>query len=112
VPKKKYTLPLASLLEEAKQNLCLQHGEDDAFLEALLLQALDYAAEYQKKGAGHYGKHPVPLSTRRAAVMLASHWYESRDGSTGGFFADSPAAARQADEAVHSLLRQNKDWRF
>ena len=27
--------------------------------------------------------------------MLSSHFYESRDGSTGGFFADNTGAAQQ-----------------
>jgi len=43
-------------------------------------------------------------------TMLASHLYESKDGSTGGFYADNPAAAAQAREAVHNLLKMDRDW--
>ncbi len=31
----------------------------------------------------------MPATTEQAVIMLASHFYESRDGSTGGFFADN-----------------------
>jgi len=109
---KKYHLPSAELLEEVKKNLILQHSEDDAFLEGRLLAALQYAAEWQHKGAGYYNDHPMPLSTRQAVMMLASHWYESRDGSTGGFFGDKVEARDRVVDTVHDLLRMNKEVVF
>jgi hypothetical protein len=41
--------------------------------------------------------------------MLSSHFYESRDGSTGGFFADNPNSAAQVWQAVNRLLALNKN---
>jgi hypothetical protein len=43
--------------------------------------------------------------------MLAAHFYESRDGSTGGFFAGNTHAARETWNAANSLLRLDRDWR-
>lgn len=43
--------------------------------------------------------------------MLASHFYESRDGSTGGFFADSVQAGRQVWDTVNLLLRLDREWK-
>lgn len=43
-------------------------------------------------------------------IMLSSHFYESRDGSTGGFFADSAAAAKQVWTTVNNLLRLDRRW--
>ena len=112
MPRVKYHLPLAALLEEAKKNLILQHAEDDEFLEGRILAAVDYAAQWQHRGAGYYDNHPMPRSTRQAVIMLASHWYESRDGSTGGFFNDRPEAGQRVWDAVHDLLRMNKEAKF
>ena len=36
--------------------------------------------------------------------MLASHFYESRDGSTGGFFADNMQAGQQVWNTVNTLV--------
>ena len=43
--------------------------------------------------------------------MLATHFYESRDGSTGGFFGDNVRAAEQVWNTVHLLLRMGKEWK-
>jgi uncharacterized phage protein (putative DNA packaging) len=43
--------------------------------------------------------------------MLASHFYESRDGSTGGFFADNVKAGQQVWNTVNLLLRLDRDWK-
>ena len=43
--------------------------------------------------------------------MLASHFYESRDGSTGGFFADNPNASSQVWNTVNMLLRLDRNWK-
>ena len=37
----------------------------------------------------------MPATPEQAVIMLASHFYESRDGSTGGFFADKDVYKRQ-----------------
>jgi hypothetical protein len=41
--------------------------------------------------------------------MLSSHFYESRDGSTGGFFQDKVDASEQVWRVVNMLLRMNRD---
>jgi len=104
-----------ALLPKVKANLILTHGEDDDLLRGLILAALNYAEIYQKKPPGLYTVEPVTEdalrpTTEQAVIMLASHLYESRDGSTGGFFADSPAAARQSLETVDRLFTMDKDW--
>jgi hypothetical protein len=110
----------AYLLPKVKANLILTHGEDDDLLRGYILAALSYAQTYQNKPQGIYVQMfdaenpPEPVNwsptTEQAVIMLASHLYESRDGSTGGFFADSPAAARQSLETVDRLLSADKDW--
>lgn len=43
--------------------------------------------------------------------MLSSHFYESRDGSTGGFFADNVQASSQVWTVINGLLQMNKDFK-
>lgn len=52
----------------------------------------------------------MPATTEQAVIVLSSHFYESRDGSTGGFFADSVAAAKQVWMTVNNLLRLDRRW--
>jgi len=99
------------LLEKVKANLILQHSEDDAILQSYITAASAYAESYQKKDEGYYTENPMPPTTEQAVVMLSSHFYESRDGSTGGFFSDSVQAAEQVWNTVNLLLRLDKDWK-
>ena len=41
--------------------------------------------------------------------MLVSHFYESGDGSTGGFFADNVQAGEQVWKTVNRLLRLDRE---
>ena len=95
------------LLPMVKANLILTHNEDDELLRGFIRAALDYAKEYQKRKRIWT---TLPPSTSQAVVMLVSHWYESRDGGTGGFFADTAAAAGRSMDAIHRLLSVNKEW--
>jgi hypothetical protein len=95
------------LLPKVKANLILQHGADDELLLGYIRAALDYAETYQKTV---YGRRALPPSTEQAVIMLSSHFYESRDGSTGGFFADNTNAAAQVWLTVNRLLALNKAW--
>lgn len=61
--------------------------------------------------AGYYGENPMPPTTEQAVIMLASHLYESRDGSTGGFFADNVQAGQQVWNTVNLLLRLDRNWK-
>jgi len=97
------------LLEKVKANLILMHDEDDSLILGYIAAALDYAESYQKVS---YKRKPLPPSTEQAVIMLVTHWYESRDGSTGGFFGDNVGAAKQTIEAVNALLRLNKTYDF
>jgi len=103
------TIKMKKLLQKVKNNLILQHDEDDELILSYIAAAVDYAESYQKK---RYGNMKFPPSTEQAIIILASHFYESRDGSTGGFFADKTDAAKQTMETVDSLLRLNKNVEF
>ena len=105
-----YERMIDDLLTDVKANLILQHDEDDALLRGVIAAAVDYAAKYQHIERYKSAKAMTP-STRQAVVMLSSHWYESRDGSTGGFFADNVNAAKQVSETVNALLRIDRVWK-
>lgn len=100
-----------ALLDKVKANLILSHTEDDQLLEQYIDAAIAYAESYQHIAEGYYAEHDMPATTEQAVIMLASHFYESRDGSTGGFFADRPEAARQVWNTVNLLLRLDRDWK-
>ena len=99
------------LLEKVKQNLILDHAADDALLESFITAAVSYAESYQHIPAGTYQIAPMPTTTEQAVIMLASHFYESRDGSTGGFFADNVQAGQQVWNTVNLLLRLDREWK-
>lgn len=105
-------MSVAQLLPKVKANLILRHDEDDVLLSGIILAAVSYAESYQKKPEGLYANNPnaLPPTTEQAVIMLASHLYESRDGSTAGFFADSVQAGRQVWNTVNALLLLDKDW--
>lgn len=100
-----------TLLEKVKANLILSHTEDDELLQLYITAAVRYAESYQHISKGYYTENTMPATTEQAVIMLASHFYESRDGSTGGFFADSVQAGRQVWETVNLLLRLDRDWK-
>lgn len=99
-----------TLLEKVKANLILQHNEDDELLQMYITAAVSYAESYQHIPSGHYADNAMPPTTEQAVIMLASHFYESRDGSTGGFFADNVQAGQQVWNTVNLLLRLDKNW--
>lgn len=99
-----------TLLDKVKTNLILEHSADDALLENYITAAVSYAESYQRIPEGYYSENPMPPTTEQAVIMLASHFYESRDGSTGGFFADSTNAAAQVWNTVNLLLRLDRRW--
>ena len=101
---------MSELLEKVKANLILDHDEDDELLEQLILTALSYAESYQHIESGTYTEHSMPATTEQAVIMLASHLYESRDGSTAGFFADNVNASKQVWDTVNLLLRLDRRW--
>ena len=99
------------LLNQVKQNLIINHTADDVLIQSYITAAVSYAESYQHLKEGYYDENDMPATTEQAVIMLASHFYESRDGSTGGFFADSPSAAQQVWNTVNLLLRLDLDWK-
>ena len=102
---------METLLEKLRQNLILEHSADDALLTSYLTAAIAYAESYQHIDEGYYAENAMPATTEQAVIMLASHFYESRDGSTAGFFADNPQAAQQTWNTVNLLLRLDRNWK-
>lgn len=98
------------LLEKVKENLMVSHDEDDELLKRFILSAISYAESYQHIGEGHYLEQPIPPTTEQAIIMLATHFYESRDGSTAGFYNDNVNASNQVWHTVNLLLRMDKRW--
>lgn len=101
-----------TLLEKVKANLVISHNEDDALIQTYITSATSYAEGFQHLNSGYYSENEMPPSTEQAIIMLASHFYESRDGSTGGFFGDNVQAGEQVWTTINMLLRLNKDWKL
>ncbi|MCL1873361.1 MAG: head-tail connector protein [Clostridiales bacterium] len=108
-----------TLLEKVKANLILEHDQDDELLKHFITAAVNYAESYQHLPAGtyncqlstiNYQLKEMPPTTEQGIIMLASHFYESRDGSTGGFFADSVQAGQQVWNTVNTLFRLDRNW--
>lgn len=98
------------LLEKVKRNLILQHDQDDELLQSYIKSAVAYAESYQKKSENYYCENQMDATSEQAVIMLASHFYESRDGSTAGFFADNVQAGQQVWKTVNLLLSLSKIW--
>ena len=101
---------METLLEKVKANLILNHSEDNDLLLTYITAAVSYAESYQHIPEGYYKENPMPPTTEQAVIMLSSHFYESRDGGTGGFFADNTGAAQQVWNTVNLLLRLDRRW--
>jgi uncharacterized phage protein (predicted DNA packaging) len=102
---------MEELLSKVKQNLILAHAVDDDLLSHFITAAVSYAESYQHVPEGYYSENEMLPTTEQAVIMLASHFYESRDGSTGGFFADNVQASAQVWNTVNLLLRLERRWK-
>lgn len=100
-----------TLLEKVKANLILEHSADAELLSQYITAAVSYAESYQYITEGYYTENAMPATTEQAVIMLASHFYESRDGFTGGFFSDHVSSAQQVWNTVNLLLRLDRDWK-
>lgn len=100
-----------TLFEKVKANLILQHDRDDELLQTYVSAAVSYAESYQHLPEHFYTDNLMPSTTEQAVIMLSSHFYESRDGSTGGFFSDNVPAGQQVWNTVNMLLRLDRDWK-
>jgi hypothetical protein len=103
---------MTDLLSKVKANLIMLHDQDDALIGHFIKAAVNYAESFQHIKAGTYEGGEMPPTTEQAVIMLASHFYESRDGSTAGFFADSVQAGRQVWDTVNMLLRLDREWKM
>ena len=99
---------MEELLQKVKKNLLLEHSEDDELLKGYITAAVAYAESYQHLPENYYSENTMPPTTEQAVIMLSSHFYESRDGSTGGFFADNVQAGQQVWTTVNLLLRLDR----
>lgn len=99
------------LLTRVKENLIISFNDDDNLILGFIAAAISYAEGYQHLEEGYYSSNEASESTKQAIVMLASHFYESRDGSTGGFFADSTSASDGVWKAVNRLLVLDREWK-
>ena len=94
---------MTDLLPKVKQNLIIEHTADDALLQSFITAAVSYAESYQHIAEGYYSEHTMPPTTEQAVIMLASHFYESRDGSRRGVL---PVEVRKRGHRVHfNVLR-------
>ena len=101
-----------TLLEKVKANLILEHDQDDALLRSFIAAATNYAESFQHIPAGTYVTEDIPPTTEQGIIMLASHFYESRDGSTAGFWGDNVQAGKQVWDTCNMLFRMEKKWKF
>ena len=101
---------MQNLLTDVKKNLILDHSEDDSLIKTYIDAAVSYSEAYQHRPDGYYSAMPISPTTRQAIIMLSSHLYESRDGSTAGFFNDNVQASQQVWNTVNMLLRLDRDW--
>ena len=99
------------LLDRVKSNLIITFEDDDELLISYISAAISYAEGYQHLDEDYYKTHDMSERTRQAVIMLSSHFYESRDGSTGGFFADNTNASEGVYKAVNRLLVLDREWK-
>lgn len=99
------------LLKQVKENLIITFDDDDSLILGFIDAAISYAESYQHITEGTYKVMPMSATTAQAIIMLVSHFYESRDGGTGGFFANSADASEQVWKTVNLLLRIDRNWK-
>ena len=100
------------VLSRVKENLIISFDDDDALILSFITAAIEYAESYQHLEANYYANNIMGETTKQGIIMLASYFYESRDGSTGGFFASSAAASEQTWKTDNLLLRLARNWKI
>lgn len=101
----------SDLLPKVKENLIITFDDDDNLITSYIVAAISYAESYQHIEENFYATHDCPETTKQAIIMLSSHFYESRDGSTGGYFGNSVSASEQVWKTVNLLLRLDRNWK-
>lgn len=100
-----------AILERVKKNLIIDFTDDDGIICSYIAAAVSYAEGYQHLERNYYQTNEMSETTVQGVVMLASHFYESRDGSTAGYFANSPQAAAEVWNTVNRLLILDREWK-
>lgn len=101
----------ADLLTKVKQNLIIEHTEDDTLLTGYIAAAISYAESYQHLKDDYYATNTMSAHTEQGVVMLASFFYESRDGGSGGLFSSTASSVTNIWNAVNLLLRLDREWK-
>ena len=65
-------------LDEVKGFLRIDHNEEDGYISVLLLLAKELCENYMRKDI----IEPMPESVRQAQLLVISHFYEKRSGSS------------------------------
>ena len=65
-------------LDEVKEFLRIDHNEEDGYISVLLLLAKELCENYMRKDI----IEPMPESVRQAQLLVISHFYENRSGSS------------------------------
>ena len=99
------------LLIKVKENLIITFSDDDSLILGFIASAISYAESYQHLEEDYYQTHDCSETTKQAIIMLSSHFYESRDGSTGGFYGNNTNASEQVWKTVNTLLRLDRTWK-
>ncbi len=99
------------LIDKVKANLIVEYNVDDSLILHYITAAVAYAESYQHIPEGFYSSNPMSPTTEQAVIMLSSHFYESRDGSTGGFFSYNVPVAQRVWNTVNLLLRLDREWK-
>ena len=102
----------SDLLPKVKENLIISFDDDDELILSFITAAIEYAESYQHLEAGFYSNNPMGETTKQGIIMLASYFYESRDGASSGFFASSSSANEQTWHTVNTLLRLDRNWKI
>ena len=77
------------LLEKVKQNLILEHSEDDALLEQYITASVSYAESYQHIDEGYYSTHAISTKAemaQRADSLLTAQTHRLRCGTRSIYF--------------------------
>lgn len=99
------------LLQRVKDNLIIDFSDDDELIVSFIAASIQYAESYQHLEEKYYEANTMNETTKQAVIMLASHFYESRDGGTGGLFSNSVSASEQVWKTVNTLLRLDRVWK-
>jgi uncharacterized phage protein (predicted DNA packaging) len=99
------------LLDSVKQNLIIAFDDDDNLILSFIQSAIAYAEGYQHLDGDYYKTNPMSETTKQAIIMLSTHFYESRDGATAGFFADNTSGSSNVWNTIHNLLRLDRNWK-